>query len=140
MSNPNVNDIVVDDGSKTYSIKNKQGEYLGEFRFRPTDTNIVSRYKEVVDFFNNFKTPSGTAEEAVREAEREVVEKIDYLIGGDSKNSFFSILGPFSLLASGELYFESVLTAIAKVIEKEFSVSAGRLQRRKNKYVEKYRK
>ena len=51
MSNPNVNDIVVDDGSKTYSIKNKQGEYLGEFRFRPTDTNIVSRYKEVVDFF-----------------------------------------------------------------------------------------
>ena len=45
------NVIVVDDGSKVYDIVNKRGKKLGEFEFRPSDTNIVERYEEVVDFF-----------------------------------------------------------------------------------------
>ena len=65
---------------------------------------------------------------------------MDYLIGGDSKEAFFSIMGAFSVLASGELFFENVLGAVAKVIEREFSVRAKKLQRRMNKYVAKYHK
>ena len=133
------NDIVIDDGSKVYNIKNKQGKMLGRFEFRPSDTNIVKRYEEVVDFFNSFKLPEDT-NESMATAEKELKEKMSYLIGADADESFFSIMGPFSALASGELFIENVLGAIANVIEREMSVRTKRVQRRMNKYVAKYHK
>lgn len=133
------NDIIIDDGSKVYNIKNKRGEILGKFTFRPSDTNIVNRYEEVVEFFNSFKMPENT-EQAIKVAEKEMTEKMSYLIGGDAGEAFFSIMGPFSALASGELFIENVLGAIAKVIEKELSVRTKQVQRRMNKYVAKYHK
>ena len=136
---PQTNDIIIDDGSKVYNIKNKQGKMLGRFEFRPSDTNIVKRYEEVVEFFDNFTVPEDT-EQAIQAAEKEITEKMSYLIGGDSEEAFFSIMGPFSALASGELFIENVLNAIAKVIEKEMSVRTKKVQRRMNKYVAKYHK
>lgn len=133
------NVIVVDDGSKAYDIVNKRGKKLGVFEFRPSDTNIVKRYEEVVDFFNNFSLPENS-EKAMQEAERQMVEKMSYLVGGDSGEAFFSIMGPFSALDSGELFIENVLGSIAKVIEKELSIRTKRVQRRMNKYVAKYHK
>ena len=94
------NDIVIDDGSKVYNIKNKQGKMLGRFEFRPSDTNIVKRYEEVVDFFNSFKLPEDT-NESMETAEKELKEKMSYLIGADADESLLSIMGPFSALASG---------------------------------------
>lgn len=133
------NVIVVDDGSKVYDIVNKRGKKLGVFEFRPSDTNIVKRYEEVVNFFNNFQVPEDT-EQAIQAAEKELTDKMSYLIGGDAEEAFFSIMGPFSALASGELFVENVLGAISKVIEKEMSVRTKQVQRRMNKYVAKYRK
>ena len=132
------NVIVVYDGSKVYDIVNKRGKKLGEFEFRPSDTNIVKRYEEVVEFFNNFSL-SDDSEKAMQEAESQIVDKMSYLIGGDAGESFFSIMGPFSALASGELFVENVLASIEKVIENEMSIRTKRVQRRMNKYVAKYR-
>lgn len=139
LAKPQSNDIVIDDGSKVYNIKNKQGKMLGRFEFRPSDTNIVKRYEEVVDFFNNFTVPEDT-DQAIQTAEKEMTDKMSYLIGGDAGEAFFTIMGPFSALASGELFVENVLGAIAKVIEKELSVRTKKVQRRMNKYVAKYHK
>lgn len=139
LAKPQTNDIIIDDGSKVYNIKNKQGKMLGRFEFRPSDTNIVKRYEEVVDFFNNFTVPEDT-DQAIQTAEKEMMDKMSYLIGGDAGEAFFTIMGPFSALASGELFIENVLSAIAKVIEKELSVRIKKVQRRMNKYVAKYHK
>ena len=46
---PQSNDIIIDDGLKTYYIKNKQGHVYGKFDFRPSDTNLILRYDEVVE-------------------------------------------------------------------------------------------
>ena len=104
---PQSNDIIIDDGLKTYYIKNKQGHVYGKFDFRPSDTNLISRYDEVVEHL---------------------------------KESFFSILGPFSPLASGKLFFEEVVDAIGRVIETETEHRAKKVRTRMNKYVAKYRK
>ncbi len=136
---PTENKIVIDDGSKTYTIENKKGKFLGKFEFRPSDTNILKRYEEVVEYFNNFKMPEDT-EEAIKAAEKEMVDKISYLIGGNAEEAFFSILGPFSALASGELFVENVLNSVSSVIEREMSVRTQKVQRRMNKYVQKYHK
>lgn len=132
------NDIVIDDGSKVYNIKNKNGKMLGRFEFRPSDTNIINRYEEVVDFFNNFSMPEEKTGSLIKEAENQIVEKMSYLIGGNAEEAFFSILGPFSALASGELFVENVLNAVSGVIERELSVRTKKVQRRMNKYVAKY--
>lgn len=138
---PQSNDIVIDDGTKVYNIKNRQGKFLGKFEFRPADTNIVDRYEEVVDYFNNLTIPeTEDATETVKRIEKESIEKMSYLIGADAQDAFFSILGAFSVLESGELFFENVLGAISKVIEREFSVRTGKLKNRMNKYVAKYHK
>ena len=139
LAKPQTNDIFIDDGSKAYNIKNKHGKILGQFAFRPSDTNIVKRYEEIVDFFNSFTMPENT-DEAIRTAEKEMIEKMSYLIGGDAGEAFFTILGPFSVLASGELFIENVLGSIAKVIEREMSIRTKKVQRRMNKYVAKYHK
>ena len=99
----------------------------------------MNRYEEVVDFFNSFKIPEDT-DQAIKVAEKEMKDKMSYLIGGDAGEAFFSIMGPFSALASGELFVENVLGAVANVIERELSVRTKRVQRRMNKYVAKYHK
>lgn len=139
LAKPQSNDIVIDDGSKVYNIKNKQGKMLGKFEFRPSDTNIVNRYEEVRDFFEHFSLPDET-DEARKEAEKSVKEQMSYLIGGNSEEAFFSIMGPFSALASGELFVENVLQSVKGVIEREMNVRMKKVQRRMNKYVAKYHK
>lgn len=129
--------FLVDDDIVAYTIKNKRGKVLGKFEFSPSDTNIVKRYEEVVNYFNNFTLPENS-DEAVRVVEKEMIDKISYLINADAGETFFTILGPFSILSSGELFVENVLKGIAKVIESELSVRTKKVQRRMNKYVRKY--
>ncbi len=134
------NVIVIDDGSKVYDIVNKNGKWLGKFEFRPADTNIIKRYEEVVEFYNNYKVSEGkelTVEER-NKIEKEVIDKMSYLIGADAEEAFFTILGAFSPLASGEFFIENVLKSISKVIEQELAVRTSKVQRRVNKYVAKY--
>ena len=90
----------------------------------------------MIEFFNTYKIPDG--EDGVSKAEKEIVEKISYLINADAEESFFKILGAFSALENGELYVENVLNAVAKVIEREFHHRSKKVQRRMNKYVAKY--
>ena len=135
----NSNDIIIDDGSKVYNIKNKRGKVLGNFEFRPSDTNIVERYEKVSKNIDSMQFPEGKDDDLTyRKAEKFIIEQISYLVDADAKESFFSILGPFSPLASGELYFENVVDAVAKVINKELNVRVKKVQRRMNKYVAKY--
>lgn len=134
------NVIVIDDGSKIYDIVNKNGKRLGKFEFRPADTNIIKRYEEVVKFYNSYNVPEGKdlGVEEQNKIEKEVIDKMSYLIGADAEEAFFTILGAFSPLASGELFIENVLKSISKVIEQELSVRTSKVQRRVNKYVAKY--
>ena len=132
--------IVIDDCSKIYDIVNKNGKRLGKFEFRPADTNIIKRYEEVVKFYNSYNVPEGKVlgVEEQNKIEKEVIDKMSYLIGADAEEAFFTILGAFSPLASGELFIENVLKSISKVIEQELAVRTSKVQRRVNKYVAKY--
>ena len=92
IAKPMANKIVVDDGSKVYTIENKRGKVLGKFEFRPTDTNIVKRYEEVVEYYNSYQLPENPSDADMRKAEDDITERISYLIGEDAKETFFSIL------------------------------------------------
>ena len=115
-SNQKANTIVIDDGSKEYNIQNQHGETLAVFRFRPSDTNIISRFEEVQKFFENFSTEEN---ESVKECEQRVIERIDYLVGADTGSTFFSVLGPFSPMNNGKLFVEVCMDALRDEKESE---------------------
>lgn len=131
----NENDIVIDDGSKVYNIKNRQGKILSQFSFRPTDTNIVDRYEEVRKFLEEFNAPEGVTAE---EVEHLFIEKLDYLVDANTKETFFSIMGPFSPMPDGRLFIEACIDAICGIIGKEFDVRMRKTQSRISKYTQKY--
>ena len=142
-SNVQGNNIIIDDGTKTYNIKNKRGQMIGKFTFRPSDTNIIDRYEEVAKFYESYQMPEKTGDsekdiENIRKAEKEIVDQISYLVDADAKESFFGILGAFTVLESGELFVENVLSSIATVIEREMNVRTQKVKKRMNKYVAKY--
>ena len=49
--------IVVDDGSVRESIRNRHGDEIGVFYFRPTDIGIIDRYNKVAADFDKITAP-----------------------------------------------------------------------------------
>lgn len=135
-----MNKIVVDDGLKTYTIENKRGDYLGEFTFNPSDTNIIKRHEEVIDFINNLENEEFEEKEGIKKVEDALKEKIDYLLNSDTSETFFKICGPLTPLASGETFVENIIAAIGTVIEKEMGVRMKKANERISKYTQKYKK
>lgn len=117
------NTIIIDDGSKTYTIKDRQGKALATFCFRPSDTNIISRYKEVEKFFRGFKVTEEDPD--IEEYEKKVIAQMDYLVNAETGESFFGIMGPFSPMPDGSLFYEVCLNAVCNVINQELY---GKLQ------------
>lgn len=130
------NEIVIDDGSKTYEIKNRQGKKLAEFCFRPADTNILTRYEDVKKFFDEFRIQE---DDDITECQKKVIEQMDYLVDADTGNTFFSIMGPFSPMPDGSLFCEVCMDTVCNVISKEFDVRLEKVNSRVNKYTAKYR-
>lgn len=129
------NEIIIDDGSKVFNIKNKHGKVLSRFIFRPADTNITQRYDEVRQFFEKFKAPDEMSPE---EIEQLFIEKLDYLVNADTKETFFGIMGPFSPMPDGRMFVEVCMDAICGVISRELDVRMKKTQSRVSKYTQKY--
>lgn len=136
--------IIIDDGFKTYEIANKEGKVLGTFSFNPSDTNIIKRHTEVVAALEKLEMqkPEGETEEkwedTMQEMEKIVFEKIDYLLNAEVSKDFFSIMGPFSPLASGQYFVESVIDAIGQAIQAETGARVKKINSKIKKHTSKY--
>lgn len=135
----NIQELSIDDGSRCYRIKNLYGKELGIVVINPADINISKRYEEVFASFENLASglDGHNNSEKVDMAERAIKEKLDYLLGDGVSEQFFKILSPFTPLASGAFYVESVINAIAAVIEKEMDVRLKKVTARVQKYTKK---
>lgn len=138
----NSNDIVIDDGSRIYNIKNKRGEILGKFTFVPSDVDgLIERYDHAVTAFQELENSidKDTDKKGLLEARTKIMKEIDNLFNADVSEAFFSITGPFTPLESGEFYVVNIIKSIQSVIEKE---TGRRLQKvdRASKYTQKYHK
>ena len=136
----NSNDIVIDDGSRVYNIKNKRGKVLGQFPFSPSDIGIIDRYKHTIQVFDELQNSiSDKSEEAaITEMSNKMKEEIDFLFNADVSGTFFKITGPFSILDSGEFFVENVIKAVQKVIEMETGTRLEKTKSRASKYTDKY--
>lgn len=138
-----INEIVIDDGKKTYTIKNMDGEVVGRFRFNPTDINIRKRYSLVVSELENIgnrlsEIEDDNIDDVLDRAEEDIKAQIDFLFDSNVSSEFFSITSPFSIMANGEYFFVNVIDCIAKIVESETGERMKKLKAKVSKYTKKY--
>lgn len=147
------NFIVVDDGSVEVPVRNKHGEEIGVFYFRPTDMGMIDRFNSMVDDFDNITEPlesvnikpDGTVDEkndaemaAMREAESRLYAACDKLFGGNMSEAFFGKMHPFSPV-NGRFYCENALSVVGQYISKQFARETKKINTRLEKYLHGYR-
>lgn len=134
------NVITINDGYKTYDIKNQDGKLLGQFSFNPSDTSIVKRHANVVERLENLEISEQKDNllKSLDEIEKIIYEEINYLFDAEVAESFFSIMGPLSPLENGQFFVESVLDAIGQVIQAETGERVKKINGKINKHTSKY--
>lgn len=132
--------FTIDDGRKTYELVNKQGKLLGELSLNPSDTNMITRFKEAQKYFASLSDEDmdDDPEAVIEKLEPLVKNKIDEIFGEGVAESFFKITGPFSPMADGKMFLEVVIETLAKIIELETGTRMDMVNKKINKYTAKY--
>jgi hypothetical protein len=137
---------------ETVRIKDHTGKVLSEFSFNPSDANIVERYDEFVNGFEDLKeqisayeeeSDKGTYEknkETMQIINKKIHEKINYLLNTDAADSIFSVMGALSPLPSGDYYFMFILEQIGKKIQNVTGARIQKMDMKIKKHTAKYHK
>ncbi len=111
----------VETGAVTVEVEDERGVVLGTFDFNPTDSNILSRYGKVVDFFNavSFDTEADDEQQIAQmdKLNGDIKEQFDYLLGYEVSEGLFGRCGPLTVTKNGDFFFEQVLDNVGKIIE-----------------------
>lgn len=139
--------IVVDDGFVHVPMYNMHGDKIGEFSFQPTDVDIVNRFNESMEKFDDVVAPltaeaekeDGEADsiEALNEARDRLFKLCDYIFNTDTGSSLFGRMHPFSPV-NGKFYCEEVFDKLGAFIQAQFGEETKKVNDRMKKYVGKY--
>lgn len=141
-----MSEIKVENGVKTYDIKNASGKLLGQIAFNPSDVGILARHGEVTKQLRALqlawskKRKKMSVSQELQELDKIVYEKVDYIFNADISKVLFSIMGPFSLMDDGQFWVEYILEVLGKVIEDETKKSTKRFEEKIQKHTAKYHK
>lgn len=138
------NQIIIDDGFKTYELVNKDKKVLGVISFNPSDVNITQRYKKVVEELEKMEVASSKGDkaddliESIRKTDEIIYEKINYLTNANIAETLFSIIGPFSPMPTGQYFVEYIMEVIGNIITQETGKRVKKMNKRIQKYTKKY--
>ena len=109
--------LKINTGAVTVPIYDENGEKIGSFRFNPTDSNILSRLKSVVEYFEavDYDKDGVTGLEAVQQLDENIKEQFDYLFGYPVSADLFSRNGPLSVMPNGEWFFMEILSGVTEI-------------------------
>lgn len=132
--------LVVDDRKISVPVVNGSGEQIGVFAFDPTDISMVTRYDEVSDKFaqalQGIEKSGGL--DALNEAGDKIIEFLDYVTGGNSREAFFSKIHPLSP-QNGRFYCEQVFEVIGAFIRQSFEAEGAMIGKRVSDHTHGYR-
>ena len=142
--------VIKNDGKVRVRIQDEEGNKIGVFRFNPTDVAIVNRYNEVADKFSGIVRPLADAGEDVEESDEDhmallneaqdkLLELMDYVLNGDSREAFFAMTHAFALTNEDKFYCEVVYEAVGEYIRQKFDARIKRLETRLSKHTHGYR-
>ena len=120
------------------SLKNVIGtEVFSKFRINPTSIKLAERAMESVDFFENIKYPDSI--EGLFALNRELADKISYILGYDSSEEIFGIFSPLDEdSATGKFFIQIVVEKIMEIVEPAVKKRKEEMQKRAESYTKKY--
>ena len=132
--------FVIDDHKVSIPVVNKFGEEIGVFRFDPTDVNMARRYDEVADKFTtalqNIDSVGGM--DTLDKAGDKIIEFLDYVTGGNSREAFFQKIHPLSP-QNGHFYCEQVFEVIGAFIKQSTEAEGAKIDERIAAHTHGYR-
>ncbi|MFQ8841849.1 MAG: hypothetical protein ACLR8P_13960 [Clostridium fessum] len=134
------NVIQIDDGSKVYDITNMRGELLGQFKFIPSDFDLIRRYDETVSALS--RCPRRSRKKMHRFP---YVMELDKRIGGRwiicLMRRWRKLLSITPVHDAGQraVLVENVLNVVKGIIEQERNVKLEAVQAHVQKYTQKYK-
>lgn len=142
--------ITVDDGFVSVPMYNLHGMKIGEFAFQPTDVDIVNRFNESMDKFDEVLAPLQAEADkdpdaddfdnidAVNEARDRLFKMCDYIFNADTGNSLFGRMHPFSPV-NGKFYCMEVFDQLSVFIQSQFGEETKKVNENMKKYVDGYK-
>lgn len=139
--------VVVDDGTKEYTLTNKQGKVICKVCFRPADYSIIDRYNAMVDELGKIVQPleavslkndgSAVFEDdwaVIKSVEQQLVDKLNALFDMEDAAAIFEKRHAFSSVG-GEFFCFRVIEALGNVISSAVTEEAKLSQKRMAKYM-----
>ena len=135
-------ELVIDDGSVTYEIKNLKGEVIGEYTFTPTDIGIYERFVQMRNEIDAIAEPlekmhdSMTVEEFVEasvEIKNRIYDAVNKVFGANGAEKLFAKLHPLTPVG-GRFYFDRVLEVVGEQINAAYQAETEKF----SAHVEKY--
>lgn len=135
----NTINVSIKTGAITLTFTDEYDEVFASCRVNPTDVNMANRCEEIAEFFNNKSSKPSTIKDIVEE-NKEIEDKINYLLGYNAHNDLFSTIPATTILEDGSLFAEMVLDKIISVIKPELVKRKNKMKARMDKYTAKYHK
>lgn len=135
-------ELLVDDGSKTYELKNAKGDIIGEFTFNPSDIGIYERFAQMQAEIDDIVKPIEEMKEdydllqfteATAEIKARLFAAINKMFGTDQAERLFGRMHPFSPV-NGRFYFDRVLEVVGAQINATFEDEAKQFSEHVKKY------
>lgn len=126
-------------GVVTLTFTDEYDEVFASCRVNPTDVNMANRCEEIAEYFNNKSSNPSTIKDIVEE-NKEMEDKIYYLLGYNAHNDLFSTIPATTILEDGSLFAEMVLDKIFAAIKPELVKRKKKMKARMDKYTAKYHK
>ena len=136
---------------ETVCIKRYDGKVLSEFAFNPSDANIVERYekfveglKELADKITDYekaneeKTEQEKTKNMLKEINKEIHQKVDYLLNEEVSDKIFGVMGALSPLPTGDYYFMFIVEQIGRKIQNATGQRVKKMEMKIKKHTSKY--
>ena len=136
-----------------YEFLDTEGKHLFNVWINPSDLGMFQRAQDLVDYLNNLDLSVTKSEEdpekeptleevatVLKENTEILGKKLDGLFNAEISTAIFSVMSPFTPLASGKLYIEEIVEKILDAITAETNMRFKKVQSRQSKYTAKYHK
>ena len=132
----------INTGIIKFTFTDEDGEVFAYFRMNPTDVNLFKRLEEVSRYFESRKNeaPTLASVEDLVKYNKEIEEKIDYLLGYHASETLFDNITATTITPYGEIFAILVLEFISEKLRPEMQKRKQNMIAAADKYTEKYKK
>ena len=106
-------------GYTEFAFKDENGEAFASFKIIPTDPRLMSRCKNISQFFSDIATGNSSNVFDAESREKEIEDSFCTLLGYDCRESLFGRIAATDIMADGRTFSHHVLDALIQHIGPE---------------------